>query len=104
MVTEHSCMVTASKLWNAIPIYVRNAETLSNFLVSRSQLDDMWLVGYKLILYTSSWYNCYIYIYIYRGGVAHRETGKFPGGPQGSLAWWAPFAPRILAGAWALKM
>ena len=33
-----------------------------------------------------------------RGGVAHRETGKFPGGPQGFLAWWAPFAPRILAG------
>ena len=31
-----------------------------------------------------------------RGGVAHRETGKFPGGPQGFLAWWAPFAPRIL--------
>ena len=79
MVTEHSCMVTASKLWNAIPIYVRNAETLSNFLVSRSQLDDMWLVGYKLILYTSSWYNCYIYIYIQgrRGPPGDREISRW---------------------------
>ena len=97
MVTEHSCMVTASKLWNAIPIYVRNAETLSNFLVSRSQLDDMWLVGYKLILYTSSWYNCYIYIYTGAAWPTGRP-GNFPVGPQGFLAWWAPFAPRILAG------
>ena len=32
-----------------------------------------------------------------RGGVAHRETGKFPGGPQRFLAWWAPFDPRVLA-------
>ena len=40
----------------------------------------------------------YYHVVSVRGGVAHRETGKFPGGPQGFLAWWAPFAPRILAG------